>query len=159
MFNEVFYQFANSVGISLVIVLSAIFIQILSTNVSISRGKHKIKAPATTGHEGFERSFRAHLNMIENFVVFLPIFIVAAMNSGADIITKNYPPAIFLIGCTWLLSRIISSVRYIKGWNYRIGIAMFLVSFLCLLSLIFVVSSGMWTYTSELIQVANKIQR
>ncbi len=159
MFNEVFYQFSNTVGVSLVIVLSAIFIQILSTNVSISRGKHKIKAPATTGHEGFERAFRAHLNMIENFVVFLPIFIVAAMNSGGDYLTKNFPPTIFLIGCLWLLSRIISSVGYIKNWSYKAGIAMYIISFLCLLTLIFIVASGMWSYTSELLQAGNRMQR
>ncbi len=154
-----FDQFSNTVGISLVIVLSAIFIQVLSTNVSIARGKHKIKAPATTGHEGFERAFRAHLNMIENFVVFLPIFIVSAMNSGGDILTKSFSPTIFVVGCVWLLSRIAGSVRYIKSWNFKIGIAMNLVSLLCLLILLFVVFSGMWTYTSELMQPTGMMRR
>ncbi len=37
-----------------------------------ARGKHKIQAPATTGHPEFERKLRIQQNMIEQLIVFLP---------------------------------------------------------------------------------------
>ena len=37
-----------------------------------ARGKHKIAAPATTGHPEFERKLRIQQNMIEQLIVFLP---------------------------------------------------------------------------------------
>jgi uncharacterized MAPEG superfamily protein len=37
-----------------------------------ARGKHKIQAPATTGHPEFERKLRVQENMIEQLIVFLP---------------------------------------------------------------------------------------
>ena len=37
-----------------------------------ARGKHKIKAPATTGHPEFERKLRVQANMLEQLIVFLP---------------------------------------------------------------------------------------
>lgn len=37
-----------------------------------ARGKHKIQAPATSGHPEFERKLRVQENMIEQLVVFLP---------------------------------------------------------------------------------------
>ena len=153
-----FDQLSNNVGVFLVIVLSAIFIQVLSVNVSIARGKFKIKTPATTGHEGFEKAFRAHLNMVENFVVFLPIYVVALLNSGIDVITKSLPSAIFLIGSTWLLSRIIGSLNYIKGWNYKLGIGMYILSFLCLVALLVIIFLGMGTITSAIIENGGKLR-
>lgn len=40
--------------------------------VGALRGKHGVKAPATGGHEEFERMNRVHLNTMEQLVVFLP---------------------------------------------------------------------------------------
>ena len=37
-----------------------------------ARGKHKIAAPATTGHPEFERKLRVQQNMIEQLIVFIP---------------------------------------------------------------------------------------
>ena len=37
-----------------------------------ARGKHKIQAPATTGHPEFERKLRVQENMLEQLIVFLP---------------------------------------------------------------------------------------
>ena len=36
------------------------------------RARHGVKAPATAGHEEFERMFRVHQNTLEQLVVFLP---------------------------------------------------------------------------------------
>ena len=36
------------------------------------RGKHGVKAPATSGHPEFERMYRVHMNTAEQLIVFLP---------------------------------------------------------------------------------------
>jgi glutathione S-transferase len=149
-----FDQFANTVGISLIIALCAIFAQILSLNVSRARYKHGVKTPATTGNINFERSFRAHLNYIENLVVFLPLFIIAEMNSGADYLSKTFAYSVFIIGIVWLISRIVSALNYINNWNSKIGLVAYIISFLCLVLLIFISFSGMWILTGQILNPA-----
>ena len=43
------------------------------------RGKHSVKAPATTGHEEFERMNRVHQNTLEQLVLFLPALWIHAL--------------------------------------------------------------------------------
>ncbi len=40
--------------------------------VGAARGKYDIKAPATGGHDIFERHYRVHYNTLENLMIFLP---------------------------------------------------------------------------------------
>jgi glutathione S-transferase len=153
-----FDQFANSVGISLVIALCAIVAQALSLNVSQARYKHGVKTPATTGNINFERSFRAHLNYIENLVVFLPLFVIGVMNSGADYLSKNFASAVFIIGSVWLLSRIISALNYINNWNSKIGLIAYIISFVCLTLLVYISFSGMWVLTGQITNPAMRMR-
>jgi glutathione S-transferase len=44
----------------------------ISILVGRARAKYGIKAPATSGHEVFDRTFRVHQNTLEQLVVFLP---------------------------------------------------------------------------------------
>lgn len=46
--------------------------------VGRARGRFEVPAPATTGHENFERFFRAHQNTTEQLVVFLPAIFACA---------------------------------------------------------------------------------
>ena len=46
--------------------------------VGRARGRFELPAPATTGHENFERFFRAHQNTTEQLVVFLPAIFACA---------------------------------------------------------------------------------
>lgn len=56
-----------------VIVLVAIAqYMVLAGLVGRARVKYRIRAPATTGDEAFERVFRAHQNTLENLVIFIP---------------------------------------------------------------------------------------
>ncbi|MCC6757140.1 MAG: MAPEG family protein, partial [Arenimonas sp.] len=48
--------------------------------VGRARGKYSIKAPACSGHEGFECAYRAHLNTVEQSVMFLPVLWIASLN-------------------------------------------------------------------------------
>ena len=66
--------------------------------VGNARVKYRIKAPATTGHEMFERAYRVQMNTLENTVIFLPVLWLAA----------NYVGAVFAgaLGALWLAGRI-----------------------------------------------------
>jgi uncharacterized membrane protein YecN with MAPEG domain len=44
----------------------------ISILVGRARGKYGIKAPATSGHPLFERTFRVHQNTLEQLIVFIP---------------------------------------------------------------------------------------
>lgn len=46
--------------------------------VGRARGRFEVPAPATSGHENFERFFRAHQNTTEQLVVFLPAMFACA---------------------------------------------------------------------------------
>ena len=58
--------------VALVILLALAEFVALAILVGRARGKYGAKAPATTGHEVFERWFRVHYNTMELLVVFVP---------------------------------------------------------------------------------------
>ena len=85
--------------------LLAVFVTFaLGTRVGYMRGRHKIEAPATTGHPQFERAFRTHVNTAENLVLFLPLLWIATIFYGGTI------P--FWLGIAWVVSRLI------YAWGY-----------------------------------------
>ncbi len=47
--------------------------------VGRARAKYGIRAPATSGHELFERAFRIHANTLEQLVGFLPVLLMASV--------------------------------------------------------------------------------
>ena len=58
--------------VQLVIVLALIEFLVFGYAVGQARTRYNVLAPATSGHEVFERCFRAHMNTLEQLVVFLP---------------------------------------------------------------------------------------
>jgi len=58
--------------IAIVTLLALVEYLVIMGMVGRARGRFGVKAPATTGHEIFERSFRVHQNTLEQLVVFLP---------------------------------------------------------------------------------------
>jgi glutathione S-transferase len=78
------------------------------------RGKHRIVAPATSGHPEFDRAYRVQLNTLEQMGLFLPFLWVAAF----------YPigwawlaPS---VGLVWLLGRIIYLRSYMADPDKRV---------------------------------------
>lgn len=66
--------------------------------VGAARGRYKVEAPATTGHDMFDRYYRVHYNTMEQLVVFLPaLFLSAAWGFGPDWVTAAIG-AVFLVG-------------------------------------------------------------
>ena len=69
-----------------------------------ARGKHEIKAPATTGHPEFERKLRIQQNMLEQLIVFLPSLWIFCL---------TVQPLIgAILGLIFVIGRMIYSVAY-----------------------------------------------
>jgi glutathione S-transferase len=77
------------------------------------RAKHKILAPAMTGHPQFERAIRIQMNTVEQFVIFLPLLWLATTYFR---IVGWLPGA---LGFLWCLGRIIYSVGYMTAPEKR----------------------------------------
>jgi glutathione S-transferase len=85
--------------------VAALLVYVWATlKVGQARGKYGVKAPAITGHEGFERVFRAHQNSVEQMVLFLPLLGLAAWVWG-DLWAGIY-------GLVWSLGRLL----YVEGY-------------------------------------------
>ncbi len=73
--------------------------------VGRARGRYGVKAPAVTGHEGFERAYRVQMNTLELMVALLPALFVAA----------RFWPASWVagIGAVYLLGRFVYWRAYV----------------------------------------------
>ncbi len=63
--------------VDLVAVLAICQLLFFGVMTGMARGKSGIKAPATTGDEGFERMYRVQVNTLETIVAFLPALFIA----------------------------------------------------------------------------------
>ena len=105
--------------------------------VGRARGRYGVKAPATTGHEGFERALRVQMNTQEAALMFLPSLWVAAAFGAAWISAA--------LGATWLVGRIWYAVAYANPAGNR-GPG-FLIGMVALLGLIVQALWGIaWTF-------------
>ncbi|HVZ27942.1 MAG TPA: MAPEG family protein [Rhizomicrobium sp.] len=77
------------------------------------RAKHKILAPAMTGHPHFERAIRIQMNTVEQFVIFLPLLWLATIYFRII----GWIPGV--LGFTWCLGRIIYSLGYMSAPEKR----------------------------------------
>ena len=89
--------------ISLLAVLQFVVFGIL---VGRARGVYGVKAPATTGHEQFERWFRVHYNTLEKLIVFLPALWLSGYYVG-----QYYAAGLGLI---YLVGRLLYAVSYTR---------------------------------------------
>lgn len=82
------------------------------------RGKHDIKAPATSGHPEFDRAYRVQLNTLEQMGLVLPFLWLAAF----------YPIGWAwlapLVALVWLLARVVYLFGYMADPEKRIPGAM-----------------------------------
>lgn len=73
--------------------------------VGRARGTYGVKAPATSGHEGFDRAFRVQMNTLEQLVAFLPALLLASL---------YWPNAVVAgIGVVYLVGRFLYRQAYI----------------------------------------------
>jgi uncharacterized MAPEG superfamily protein len=98
--------------------------------VGRARAKYGVHAPATSGHEVFDRYYRVHYNTMEQLVVFLPaLFLSAAYGYGADWISAA-------VGAVYLIGRQMYLASYVRDPKARgPGFALSIIpSFLLLLN-------------------------
>ena len=74
--------------------------------VGRARVKYGIKAPATSGHEVFDRAYRVQMNTLESTVLFLPALWLSAIYMGTLAST--------VLGGIWLAGRIWYAVAYTR---------------------------------------------
>ncbi len=97
--------------VALVAILSLILYLYMSVRVGQARAKHGIKAPATTGHEEFERAFRVHQNTLEWLVIYLPsLFLFSTF-------VHEYIAA--ALGVVWIVGRYVYMEGYIDAAEKR----------------------------------------
>lgn len=69
--------------VAVVAALALIEYSVFALQVGQARQRYGVKAPATTGHDLFERHYRVQQNTLEQLVVFLPsLYLFAAFVSG-----------------------------------------------------------------------------
>lgn len=106
--------------VAVVTLLALILFVVTAIRVGGARAKHGVAAPATTGHEVFERHFRVQMNTLEQLVVFLPsLWLFNAYWS-------QYAAA--GLGLVWVVARVGYMLGYVADPKKReLG---FIVSFL-----------------------------
>lgn len=73
--------------------------------VGRARGQYGVKAPATTGHEIFERYYRVQMNTLELLILFVPALWIAALYWS--------PAWMAAIGSLYLVGRLIYLRAYV----------------------------------------------
>jgi len=76
-----------------------------------ARATSGLKAPAVTGHEGFERMYRVQMNTLELLIAFLPALFLAAKYWS--------PPIVAGLGAVFLAGRLIYWRAYVSEPSKR----------------------------------------
>jgi uncharacterized membrane protein YecN with MAPEG domain len=90
------------------------------------RAKHRIVAPATTGHPAYERALRIQQNTLEQLVVFVPACLLFS--------TLVNPMYGAILGAIWIAGRVVYAISYARAPESR-GPG-FIVAMLALLVLV-----------------------
>ena len=131
---------SNHADAALITLLNVLLIALASYFVGRARGKHGIKAPATSGHPDFDRAFRAHMNTIEQTAMFLPSLWVATLYGDARIAAW--------LGYAWLLARLWFLFGYLAEAGKRSP--GFTIAALCNLALLGI---GFWGLLPPLLRI------
>jgi glutathione S-transferase len=91
-------------GVTVVILLALLQFAVFGMLVGRARGRYGVHAPATTGHEIFERYFRVQQNTLEQLVVFVPAAWLFA--------TYVSPTWATILGAVYLVGRVL----YLRGY-------------------------------------------
>jgi len=133
LFNKLYSTKGNYMQyIELVIIFSVLQFLFFGVMAGKARVKFGVKAPAVTGHEGFERAYRVQMNTLEMLILFIPAIAIAG---------KYWPAAVVAgIGSVYLLGRFLYWRAYVTAPAKRaVG---FMLSLLPIVVLIFLSLGG-----------------
>jgi len=102
---------------SVVTILTMILYMVMIGRVGAMRGKHKIEAPAVTGHAAFERAYRVQMNTLEAMPLFLPSLWLATAYFSNRFDRVWWLPA--AMGAVWIVGRYLYMQGYIAEPNKR----------------------------------------
>ena len=97
--------------IELITVLAVFQLFVFSILVARARGRYGVQAPATSGHEMFDRYYRVQMNTIEVLMLFLPSLWVASLCSDSVWIT--------VAGFVYLVGRMVYLFGYVSDPKQR----------------------------------------
>jgi uncharacterized membrane protein YecN with MAPEG domain len=97
--------------VHLVIGLALAEFMVFGLLVARARDRYGVRPPATTGHEVFERTFRAQMNTLEQLVIFLPSIVMFAHYINA--------PAAAALGAVFVIGRALFFRGYVKAAEAR----------------------------------------
>ncbi|WP_222566181.1 MAPEG family protein [Novilysobacter antarcticus] len=112
--------------VDLIAILAVLQLVMFGVLVGRARGLYGVHAPATSGHEMFERAYRVQMNTLELMVAFLPALYIAA----------KYFPQIYVAaaGAIYLVGRLVYWRSYTAAPASRgIGFALSMLPILGLL--------------------------
>ena len=124
--------------LNLTITLALLQALVFSVLVGRARGKYGVKAPATTGHEIFERYYRVQMNTLELLVLLVPAAYLAEGLLG-DCYTA-IAVAVYLVG------RVLFLRGYVEDPSKReVGFALSILPVLAL------IVASLWANASALL--------
>jgi len=97
--------------VALITVLAVIEVMVLGVLVGRGRRKYGVPAPATSGPPEWERLNRAHLNSLEQLVLFVPLFFAYCFNAHLH--------SGIALGIVFLVARAIYARGYIRDPEKR----------------------------------------
>ena len=97
--------------VHLVIGLALLEFFLFGWAVARARTRYQVAAPATTGHEVFERYFRVQMNTLEQLIIFVPSIVLFARYLDA------YAAA--ALGAVFLVGRVLYFQGYVKAAERR----------------------------------------
>ncbi|HEX6859733.1 MAG TPA: MAPEG family protein [Caulobacteraceae bacterium] len=101
----------NYLSVAAVTLVSLLVYFWLGIRVAGARRRHGIAAPAISGHEDFERVFRAHQNTLEWLPMYIASLWLFAIYWSAE--------AAAIIGLVWIVRRILYGLGYAKAAGSR----------------------------------------
>lgn len=122
--------------VDLVLALALLQFAAFAMLVGRARGKYGVKAPATSGHEMFDRYFRVQMNTLELLVLLIPGMLMAPRYLA--------PHWVAAIGAVYLLGRIVYLRAYIADPASR-GLGFGLSFFPACALLLVTVGGSVWS--------------
>ena len=96
---------------ALVLIAALVVYTWMGMRVGAARGKYNVQAPNEDGPPEFRRVFRAHMNTLEQLVLFIPALVLFASAWG-DVLAA-------IIGAFWPIGRIAFAFGYYKAADKR----------------------------------------